>query len=131
MSKSSPNSKAKPSQTASSEAPAPATPKRQPNALTVLVQELRGAEPDAPISVRQALVLIASLVNIQNVVVSVMDTMDANQEVANKNNEYITANFLSCFNAIKQIGEVVGVTVKRADEVADEDELPPPGTVKH
>lgn len=128
MTNSSSNSKPKPSQTASSEAAAstsqttsPST-KRQPNALTVLVQELRGAEQDAPISVRQALVLVASIVNIQNVVVSVMDTMDANQDIANKNSEYITANFIAMANAVKQIGEVVGVTVKTAVEVAEEAE---------
>lgn len=131
MSKSSPNSKAKPSQTVSSEAAAPATPKRA-TPLALLREELLGAEPNAPISVSQARVLLASLINLQNVVVSVMDTMDRNTEVMNQSHEATNQNFFGMLTALKQLAASVGVEIKGIEPDVDaETELPPPGTVKH
>ncbi len=103
--------------------------------LSVLLDELRDAEPNAPISVRQALVLAAALVNLQNVVVSVMDTMDANTETMNVSHENMNVNFIHMLAAIKQIGAAAGIEIqginKAIEEKVEAVELPPPGTVKH
>ncbi len=128
MTNSSHNSKPKPSQTTSSEAPAPATPKRA-TPLALLRDELLGAEPTAPISVSQARVLLASLINLQNVVVSLMDTMDKNTEVMNASHEATNENFINLLAVCRRLGQEVGVDINGVNEAVDTEI--PPGTIKH
>lgn len=105
---------------------------RKVSPLALLLEELRVAEPTAQISVQQARVLIASLINLQNVVVSIMDTVDKNTETMNQSHENTNQNFCGIVSALKQLGRHVGLDIHGiAPEVDEATEVPPPGTIKH
>lgn len=87
----------------------------KPN-LKTLYEELRDAEPNAPISAQQATVLIASLINLQNVVVSVMDTMDQNTKTMNESHAATNENFIGLLGICQMLGRELNVEINGINE---------------
>ncbi len=65
-----------------------------------------------PVTREEFRALVRSVINLQNVVKNVMDLMDANQQVANDNAQFMNQNCVNLLAAIQVIGDAVGIEVQ-------------------
>ncbi len=56
--------------------------------------------------------LVEHLITLQNVAVRIMDTMDANQQIANDNATVSSQNFVNMLAALKVVADTVGIEIR-------------------
>lgn len=89
---------------------------KQPKNLTNLLTEISAQGANQPITTAQARVLIASLINLQNVVVSVMDTMDQNTKTMNDSHAATNENFVGLLGICQMLGRELNVEINGINE---------------
>lgn len=89
---------------------------KQPKNLANLLTEISAQGANQPITTAQARVLIASLINLQNVVVSVMDTMDQNTKTMNDSHAATNENFIGLLGICQMLGRELNVEINGINE---------------
>lgn len=97
--------------------------------LADLLQQLKDAGPNAPISAQQVFALCAHLVNMQQVLVSVLETIDDMAKAQNESHHNTNDNFVGLLAVCKRLGREVGIDITGINE--ETNGSPYKNTTKH
>lgn len=84
--------------------------------LASLLTEISAQGANQHITTAQARIIIASLINLQNVVVSVMDTMDQNTKTMNDSHAATNENFIGLLGICQMLGRELNVEINGINE---------------